>query len=133
MSHTIVNARFLKQYLPHHTIAFHVRNCPWFELKEGQTHSVRNMSDAELREAIIEDLLTMARLDIGYVSLAELTLLITSGDQYDRIREQMGHPDITSRVLQVGNRFKIRFTRDNLKGAFDFVGIYNELNPLVEA
>lgn len=133
MSHIILNARFLKQYLSHHTIAFHGRNCPWFELKEGTGHSVRNMSDAELREAIIEDLLTMARLDIGYISLKELTRLITSGDQHDRIREQMGHHDIASRVLRVGDRFKIRFTRDNLKEAFDFVGIYNELNPLAEA
>lgn len=86
------------------------------------------MSDKEVRESIVEDLLcfTMWEIQTGQkldVSFDEL-VRFTTDDQKERIKREIDHEDIRYFVICDGNQLRIKNDKTVLQAAMDYCGCW---------
>lgn len=122
---TRANMQFLTQHLPFKTAK---RLCVMrtFDLEDGRTWSVRNMTDEDVRRSIVGDLLIMITLGIEYITSDDLIRLINDEEQRARILGQLKHKEVQEKLIKTGDRFKLRMTRRNMQDCMDYAGIWHE-------
>jgi len=121
----LANFNFLRQHLPW-KMAQECSRRRVFDLEDTQSWSVRNMTDKGIRQSIIMDLVHMVELGIDYVTADELVRLIADEEQRNRVLNQLDHKDVQSKLIKVGQKFKVRMTRENMQKCMDYSGSWHE-------
>lgn len=103
-----------------------------FQLTHGDFFSINNMSDKELREAILNDLILITmwekqhnqKLHFGFTKMFRFL----PRDLHDRVRKQMKHDEICELIqithLKHGTEIRIKDNHQILQAAMDYSGVW---------
>ena len=98
------------------------------EVSHGELFSIVNMDDRELREAIVQDILTVTMwekehdIEIPF-PLGELCWYVPE-ELTDRIIYQLKSPEITPFLNTKGEQYKIKDDPKILQAAMDYCGVW---------
>lgn len=99
-------------------------------LVDNDVYSVRNMSEKELKQSIIQDIVgvTMFEKEFGYDCYFGLSNLVVrlDGEYCDKIHKLLAtDPEITGMVEFVGGKgYRIKNDRETLQKAMDYSGVW---------
>lgn len=99
-----------------------------WSLVDNDLTSIDNMSDKEVRESILEDLLTVTMYEFREkveVQFSEEDLLKwLPKKKRNRVIEAMNHPEIKDLLDKSDDRIRVKKYRDTLRAAMEYCGIY---------
>lgn len=97
-----------------------------FSVVHNSVFSINNMTDEELRQSIVEDILliTMMEKDEKIVLDFDQHKLFRwiKPLQHRRVYEQMGHPEIFGLIERKNGQIRIKDQREILQAAMDYCG-----------
>jgi len=101
-----------------------------FQVVHNSLFSVNNMSDLELRESIIHDILLITMLEKKEKIVIDFDqqklFRWVKPCQHLRIKQQMNHKEITDLVYQTNKQFRIKKDRKSLQTAMNYCGHWYE-------
>ena len=99
------------------------------EVKSGEIFSIQNMSDRELREAIIQDILspTMWEIEknetVDFDMVEFLRFVPNTGDR-QRVMHMMWHEEISGLIEGKDGQPRIKKDRASMQAAMDYCGVW---------
>lgn len=97
-----------------------------FSLVHNNMFSINNMSDEEVRQSIIDDVLLITMLEKGENTTIEFgqhqLFRWIKPYQHSRVYKQMCHPEISGLIEQKNGQIRIKDQREILQASMDYCG-----------
>jgi len=105
-----------------------------WQIVQGEVFSVKNMDDQELRESIVDDLLSVTFWEIQHsesVSFdTDALMRFITGSMRARVLDQLTHPEIAGLIEFTDRGIRIKTDRAILQAAQDYAGVwYGDFKP----